>query len=386
MHRWYRTDVALAVIVALCSTASASAIPLYRITDLGHTRAAGINSSGQVALSGGSSRLWTPTSPNAPTGTFTSLPEIAPYRSWTAIAINDSGQITGNGGDGQSVVWDPNQPNTLNIITPPLLPDNASMVFSVRAINNLGQIAGYTRVAEAQHATLWSPTIPGIATYTAYDLGATIVPGHNSVGYAINNAGQIAGYNYVLTPGGYYAPRASVWTPDTLNGTTGTFRTLAPPAPDNSATDYSYATAINDAGDAVGYAKLDVNGFIQSHAILWPAGSTSFVDLGAPPTGMATAINSLDHVVGYASFPNGQHAFLWTPSTGMVDLNSLVDPADQGWTLSFAGGINAAGQIIATGTDPSGHTRAVLLTPVPEPVTLLSTLAGITFLLHRRRA
>ncbi len=53
----------------------------------------------------------------------------------------------------------------------------------------------------------------------------------------------------------------------------------------------------------------------------------------------------------------------------MVDLNTLIGPAS-GWILNSANAINDLGQITGTGTF-DGVNRAFLLTPVPEPGSLL---------------
>ena len=112
-------------------------------------------------------------------------------------------------------------------------------------------------------------------------------------------------------------------------------------------------------------------------------------DLGAlgGATSYANGINDAGQVVGQS---NG-HAFLFINGK-LTDLNSLI-PASSGWNLWIANAINNKGQIIGTGTNPNGATRAFLLTPVseaPEPtsLTLLSLgalgLAGHAWRKRRR--
>jgi hypothetical protein len=60
------------------------------------------------------------------------------------------------------------------------------------------------------------------------------------------------------------------------------------------------------------------------------------------------------------------HAWLWTPSAGMTDLNNLVDPSGAGWVLQAGLVTNNAGQIAAFGANPAGATHAVLLTLVGD--------------------
>jgi hypothetical protein len=63
----------------------------------------------------------------------------------------------------------------------------------------------------------------------------------------------------------------------------------------------------------------------------------------------------------------------------MLDLNDLI-PAGSGFTLQAARGINDAGQIAGFGTF-DGATHAFLLTPVPEPSSLvLACLGGLVLL------
>jgi probable HAF family extracellular repeat protein len=59
--------------------------------------------------------------------------------------------------------------------------------------------------------------------------------------------------------------------------------------------------------------------------------------------------------------PNRFHPFVWSPSTGMLDLNNLI-PANSGWLLQFANAINDQGQIVGQGTF-NGQSEAFLLTP-----------------------
>ena len=58
----------------------------------------------------------------------------------------------------------------------------------------------------------------------------------------------------------------------------------------------------------------------------------------------------------------------------MADLNT-PDCSSSGWTLEYATAINDSGQIVGYGVNRSGQTDAFLLTPTPEPSTLV--LLGI---------
>ena len=201
-------------------------------------------------------------------------------------------------------------------------------------INNAGQITG----SSGSHAFLYSN---GQIT----DLGL-------ATGLGINNAGQITG----SSDGRAYLYRDGVITNlGTLPGTTG-----------------SVGYGINDAGQIVGYSYSDIitgstvgDAFLYSNGVLTDLGTLGGVD------SRGYAINKAGQIVGQAGLANiGVRAFL--DSNGvMVDLNTLIDPNLQ-ITLLSATGINDNGQIVA-----NSNNHAYLLTPVPEPGTWALLGAGL---------
>lgn len=99
------------------------------------------------------------------------------------------------------------------------------------------------------------------------------------------------------------------------------------------------------------------------HAFMYSGGVMT--DLGTLPGDAysdAADINGAGQVVGFSVGPNllVPHAFLWSASSGMVDLNALL-PAGSGWTLHTANGINDAGQITGTGETSPGSLRGYIL-------------------------
>ena len=96
----------------------------------------------------------------------------------------------------------------------------------------------------------------------------------------------------------------------------------------------------------------------------------------------ADRINNHGEVVGSTSLSNGaQRAFYWTAATGMIDLNSLVDPTSE-LALVGAAEINLSGQIAGSLDLPNGEVRACRVT-LPPPgsgqfavVEVLGTLGG----------
>lgn len=101
----------------------------------------------------------------------------------------------------------------------------------------------------------------------------------------------------------------------------------------------SYATAINDAGQVVGYSEFAAT----ERAFLWsPTGGMT--DLGIPQgtvSARATAVSAGGVVVGWGTMRNGMtRAFIWTPGGGMQMLASL-----NAGESTRANGINSRGEV-----------------------------------------
>jgi hypothetical protein len=71
-------------------------------------------------------------------------------------------------------------------------------------------------------------------------------------------------------------------------------------------------------------------------------------------------VNVHDQVVGVS----GPYAFLWTKSTGMLNLKDLID-SSSGWQLNRPASINGEGQIVGIGL-LNGEEHGFLLTPKLE--------------------
>ena len=156
-----------------------------------------------------------------------------------------------------------------------------------------------------------APRTASAQQYAVTDLGANASPS------AVNRAGQAAGgisYSSTSKKVTTTYSRAFVWTPSVPNGITGSTLVLGTLGGTSST-----ARGMGDGGTVVGRAN------------------TAQVDASGYPI---------------------VHAFVWNPSGGMRDLNTMFGPngvsaASLGWTLSDAYAINAGGQVVGKGTSPS---------------------------------
>ena len=109
----------------------------------------------------------------------------------------------------------------------------------------------------------------------------------------------------------------------------------------------SWASAINDSGEVVGYSYLA--GDQNKHAFLYK--DAKMTDLGTlgGTSSEAKGINKSGQVVGWSDNSSGErHAFLYDSTNGMKDLNDSI-PAGSGWSIEEATAINNYGKIAANG-------------------------------------
>ena len=275
------------------------------------------------------------------------------------------------------------------------------------AINDSGQVTGYSYVGNIPHAFIWEDGVIqdlGILNNFPNDGGGG---GGESFATALSNSGQIVG---------------TFWTDDSYaflwkDGVT----TQLPPD-----TTWSRASAINNNNQIVGEAGSGFNGFneavywqdgvfnslnVQGNAngnndlgqivyyngsnggaYLWDNGS--HILLGDASTGLTPFdINNSSQVVGLKSGSTSSNWFLWEngvlttlPINGMalaindsgdivgrgpqnhaylyrngeaIDLNTMIDPSS-GWVLNEAWGINNQNYVVGNGI-LNGNPRAFLL-------------------------
>jgi probable HAF family extracellular repeat protein len=204
-------------------------------------------------------------------------------------------------------------------------------------------------------AAIWNGTMTALPT-----LG-----GNNSIAYAINNQGQVAGAAETSTKDpSCIAPQvldfeAVLWGPG------GQVQEL-PPLPGDTV---GAALWLNNYGQVVGSSGTCANGgvypaFDGPHAVLWQNGiPTNLGNLGGAMVNLGQSINELGEVVGCADlaselpgFPLVQiHSFLWTQAAGMQDLGTVGTDF-----TSFPFGINNNGQVVGASCDDMGNCRAFL--------------------------
>lgn len=304
----------------------------------------------------------------------------------TATAINNLGQVVGYGvvdGDSRAFLYANGATQYLGT-----LGGDASGAWG---INAAGQIAGWAATSTGNpHAALFSGG-------QVQDLGT--ISGDWSQGAAINSAGHVTGSSNsdFGTPACVFRG-SQIVNIGTLNGVRG----------------FATGLGINDSGQVVG-ASVFTNGNGNSHAFLYTdgqmtdltpiAGSSQarginesgqiagqvddratlftnglILDLGTlggefTHSSQALGINDLGQVVGGSANSDwATHGFLYETGV-MTDLNDLIDPAS-GWEIGQAFDINNLGQIVGIGAR-DGQWGAVILTPVPEPSSLVLLALGL---------
>ncbi len=290
-----------------------------------------------------------------------------------AAGINDAGQVAGQSriqiGQASYTHAYRTEPGGQNPIDLGVL-DPAHQYSVANAIADDGSVAGTSINANGlTRAVLWSSG--GQIT----DLGALYEQGQ-SQGLGLNSGNVVVGQSDVQI-GDLVVSHAARFSLDRTTGAV-TREDLGALVANGSST----ATAISDDGQVTGYSA-SLSGF--THAFLYEGGLMVDLQRGdLDGSSYGLAIGDGGHVVGELKLTGlGSRAFVWTPTTGMLNLNDLIDPS-LGWTLSAATGINDDGQIVGYGT-LNGRVRGFRLDPVspivPEPSSLvLLALGGLAAL------
>ena len=270
-------------------------------------------------------------------------------------------------------------------------------------ISNSGDIVGSAHLGQQWHAALY-----GSDQWNDLTIGTGWSQYYYSWAYGVNNYGDVVGYHDYSNAGIPKFPPP--WNKATgFVYSDGTMTTFAPP----TGYDSSEALAINDSGQVAGiyyntsswaaYAFLSSGGVItnisgDAHVstgwdrihmnglgdVVGNLNGSGFLYSNGETTSFGTAfacngINDVGQIVGWDSstwvgklYENGQ----------FIDLSAAIQD-NPGWTLVAPMDINNLGQIVGVGTNPSGEDHAFLLTPTPEPSTLVLLSAGAAGLLAR---
>jgi probable HAF family extracellular repeat protein len=365
---FFAVSLVLGVFAALCASEPAIAGNIeYTITDLGvlpnapsngGSYATAMSSAGEVVGYGdiytdySHAFLYTGSGPLINLGSFG-----GDYSVSSATSINASGTVVGYSG--------PTGPGTLAFVYTQSggmqnLGTLGGPTSSAASINDSGQIVGSADTASGNSdGFIYSGNGPMV------DLGSTYTP------FLINDSGL------VVATAGSAATSESTYI---STGGTGAWVNIG-----SLGGTRTQPYGINNSGAVVGFSTTGASD--TDHAFLYSNGTmTNLGTLGGDTSG-ASGINDYGIVVGSSSLPGdiGSDAFIYYGSGSIIDLNSLVDPS-LGWTIGDAVAINDRGKIAADGYQPDGTYHAILLTPVPEPTSVIQLLvAGFVILAARSR-
>lgn len=347
------------ILLSSLTLAAHAGAQTYRLTSLGtlggQTTSAGygVNDAGTVVgTSGIRAFRWTQA------GGMISLFDSPTATTVVARAINAVGTAVGSGVSCGKGIGNTSRSFSALLWTGKGVPiaifTTSSIQPSTEGINDAGVAVGYraTGGANTELAFRWT-SADGMTT-----LG-TLPGAYTSQALAVNEGGRIVGVS---------GSQPFLWTPNSPNGATGKMVGIGKLPGATSST----ARAINDAGVVVG----DSGGLAFRYD-----SAGGMVSLGTSGgTSSAYGIDDAGDVVG----TSGGRAFIDTAKDGMQNLDSLLDASGAGWTLTAAYGMSDSGLITGVGMF-NGQQRAFLLTPVPEPATMMALGIGTAALLRQRR-
>ncbi len=262
--------------------------------------------------------------------------------------VSDSDDVVGfsgntQSGDGHGFLWTKKSGKMIDLGTLP----GGDAYSDADAINSKGVIVGESLVSNGNvHGVVWKKNG---GKYHIRDIGG-LPHALYTVPYYINNENQVVGVAYFN--------KNETNCHGVLWSQTGRWKDLGTlPGGKNS-----FAAWINDSGVIAGMATSAR--FPKGEAIYWDA-SGKIQPIGTLKGGtssFADMITDTGEVVGHSTVKGGDnHAFLWSSTTGLKDLNDLI-PSNSGWVLNAAYSINKSGQIVGYGTI-GGANHAFLLMP-----------------------
>jgi probable HAF family extracellular repeat protein len=279
-------------------------------------------------------------------------------------AINNSSVVAGYStllnGTRQAAVWRDGVIDSLGTLGGP----NSAVLWP--GINNTGMVAGISFTADADpHNANWScEAFMGASDRTClgfyWEAGVMhpleTLGGFNGFATAVNNLGQIVGWSETAAAdSSCKAPQvltfhATLWEPKTGR------KQALPPLSGDAA---SAATAINDRGQIVGISGscyVAVGDSSARASVIWENGVPREIpNLGGATWNTPMDINDAGHVVGFGNLgddANGPRlrAFLWTGGSALTQIGPLYEDD----TVAQAYGINVRGQVVGRSCGPTG--------------------------------
>jgi probable HAF family extracellular repeat protein len=374
------------MIVLACFSAAVAQVS-YKITDLGtnnskdnFSMAMGLNNQGWAENMDGSvnppiNNLFTTVSRgravininglNIDLGTL-GKPDGNSWINWGGI--NDRGEAVGMS---ETADLDPNGEDVCgfgtHLVCVPFLWKNGHMSAlptvggnngQASAINNRGEVVGYSETASTDPTCPPSPTSSPVLWEKGHAQPLPLVgTDPDGVAFGINEQGQAVGYSGSCIA----AVHAVMWK----NNTAFVLQDLGYPRS-------NVAYVINNLGQIAGKVR-SADGTHYVAALWQPDGTlTTHEPLPGDLDAFATGINNLGQVVGndFDSNFNWSHGFIWQSGV-MTDLNTLI-PGDSNLQIISASNINERGQIsgmawVRSGPH-AGDIHAYLATPVDASI------------------
>ena len=283
-------------------------------------------------------------------------------------AVNDDGQVAGTTAGHRAAVWSAKR----GLHELPLPPGFAHS--EAVAINGRGHVVG---IAFDQGFGNHQPFI------FADDV-LTLLPGEKARGYGINESNTVSGES--LLPG-KLRTEPVLWNgknlrliPACCGGTAKSINAsgqVVGDAYDDEGRYYAYLWSEKSRLERIGppdrYSSavaINNRGHVLIQAfpgVFLYSGSLLRLSLAPKYPSQARALNECDAIVGsFGPFADADRAFGWDKTTGFQDLNTRI-PADAGWKLQAATGINNRGEIVGFGDAKGVDDAGFMLEPAPPP-------------------